>query len=171
MPVSRDTPERRDVTDEFTVSDGLRRLTLAGGQPHEWTATLQSEGLCAGALVENGPVNLTGLTIADLFAELSESWRGWDGERVWSSNEGTLELTAAHDGVGHITLRVVLRHVSAAPWEIGATLILEAGALAALAREAARFDRAQAEVDGRSPNRTVRREYLRGWDAEGRPLP
>ena len=107
------------------LGDGPHQLTLAGEHPYVWVATVEAGGLHAQAHVENGPVHLTGLTIADLFSELAEHWRGWDGNRVWSNNEGSLQLTATHDGLGNVELEVLLTPLSD-PWTATAILELEA---------------------------------------------
>jgi hypothetical protein len=42
--------------------------------------------------------------LADFLSELAGSWRGWEGERKWTSLEGDIELTATHDGRGLVAL-------------------------------------------------------------------
>lgn len=140
---------------------GSNHLELADAGDYAWLATLELDGLRAEAYVENGPTNLTGLTIADLLAHMAEHWRGWQGARVWANNEQTLQLSATHDGTGHVALTVLLRRLSDPEWEITAALGLEAGMLAIVARGAAAFDREQGSRDGRAEDRIVRDEYLR----------
>lgn len=73
------------------------------------------------------------------FAELAESWRGWDGEKDWESVESHIALTATADRLGHVSLRVILRDPFApAAWRAEATLLIEAGQLEALAASAGR---------------------------------
>lgn len=127
----------------------LRALELAAAEPYRWQATLHQDGMLAAALVENGPHYMTGATIADLFADLAEHWRGWSGEKVWENNEGTLRLAAVHDGAGHIQIEVHLTKYAHQEWAVTGSVGAEAGALSELARQASAFDRAQAGTDGR----------------------
>ena len=79
--------------------------------------------------------------LARYFASLASDWRGWTGERAWQAVDGTLRFTATHDGLGHIALQVHLHEgVWLDAWQARATLNLEAGALDALAADAARFE-------------------------------
>jgi len=79
--------------------------------------------------------------LAPYFASLAADWRGWTGERTWKAVDGTLCFTATHDGLGHIALQVELREgVWLDAWQARATLNLEAGALDAVAADAARFE-------------------------------
>jgi hypothetical protein len=75
------------------------------------------------------------------FVDLAAAWRGWVGEKHWEALG--LRLAARHDGLGHVTLDVTLQHDYAAvdPWQVRATLQLDAGALDRLALEARALDR------------------------------
>jgi hypothetical protein len=131
-------------------NDGTQ-LSLEADEPYRWLATLNLEGATGAAHVENGPHYRTGATIADLFAQMADCWRGWTGVKEWENNEGTLTLCATHNGLGHISIEVVLRNYAHREWELVGTLTVDAGALEHLARAAAEFDRAQAATDGRYP--------------------
>lgn len=76
--------------------------------------------------------------LAEYFEALAEDWRGWAGERRWESLEGDVELVAAHDGRGTITLHVSLRTEAFAQhrWNASAGLLLDAGGLDHIARRA-----------------------------------
>ena len=67
------------------------------------------------------------------------------GSRDWASLEGRFDLTATHDGLGHIPVRVRLR---SGPydddWRLEGVIWLEAGGLDTVARAAARFEAAKA---------------------------
>lgn len=77
---------------------------------------------------------------ASLFAQMAESWTGWQGEMVWESAEDELRLRCAGDRAGHVTIRVALRSgPTEGDWEVGATIMAEAGQLPELARRAAEF--------------------------------
>jgi hypothetical protein len=124
-------------------------LELEAAEPYRWLATLRLDGLLASAAVENGPNLITGATIADLFEDLAEHWRGWSGQKVWENNEHTLRLAATHDGLGHVEIEVHLTRYAHAEWEASGSIMLDAGDLRGLARRASAFDRAQADTDGR----------------------
>lgn len=83
--------------------------------------------------------------VGDFFAELAATWRGWEGERTWRSLEGEVRFGATHDKLGTVTLTVGLRsdvYVSTGPghiWSASGLLILDAGGLDGLARQASRL--------------------------------
>lgn len=72
------------------------------------------------------------------FASLAADWRGWRDTRSWSSLEGDVELSATHNGRGTISVRTYLRTEAAAHhrWNCCSELLLDAGALDRVAREA-----------------------------------
>jgi hypothetical protein len=82
-------------------------------------------------------------SLAEYFGEIAASWRGWEGDRSWVSLEGELRLAAVHDKLGTITLTAELRsnqYYSPGEgyiWRVRGLLLLDAGALDALARQAA----------------------------------
>jgi len=81
---------------------------------------------------------------SDLLSQLASSWSGWTGKKSWGSMEGELSIDATSDRTGHVTLAARLTapwtgHVEAAPWSVEARIFLEAGQLAAVAREAEAF--------------------------------
>jgi hypothetical protein len=65
------------------------------------------------------------------FADLAAHWRGWDGQLSWRDADAQLGLDATHDGIGHITLRVLVspQPRGLGPWETHADLTLEPGEL------------------------------------------
>jgi hypothetical protein len=79
--------------------------------------------------------------LAEYFEGLAVDWRGWSGERRWESLEGDVQLLAVHDGLGTITLRASLRTEAFAQhrWTASAELLLDAGGLDRLARQARRL--------------------------------
>ena len=99
-----------------------------------WIAELRCGSLRA--LLRFYDLGIRGL--AAFFEALAADWRGWSGEREWSSLEGDVELSAVHDGRGTITLTTCLRTETAAHhrWSGCAELLLDAGALDRIAREA-----------------------------------
>ena len=78
--------------------------------------------------------------ITDYFDDLAKSWRGWTGEKCWSSLENELTFRATADSVGHITLAFELRlGPYATDWTVSGTVALEAGQLERIASEAENF--------------------------------
>lgn len=64
--------------------------------------------------------------LAAFFDEMASSWRGWVGEREFSSLEGELEITATHDG--HVRMSVRLSQSSGpGEWTVDAKLTIDAG--------------------------------------------
>lgn len=47
--------------------------------------------------------------LGEFFAGLAADWRGWRNDLTWTSLEGDVELAAARDGLGIITVTVQLR--------------------------------------------------------------
>ena len=78
--------------------------------------------------------------LAEMFAEMAASWRGWSGKKTWSSLEGELHLSAEADRTGHIALTVELREGAPPVWAVTLLLIVEAGQLDALAGAARAFE-------------------------------
>jgi hypothetical protein len=115
------------------------RLVIDPDRPDYWTATLECSGLRACHSFYE--INIDSL--AQFLSGLASSWRGWEGERTWTSLESDVELTASHDGRGTVALVVTLRNDifdarSERGWSAKALLTLDAGtALDQLAREAA----------------------------------
>jgi hypothetical protein len=99
-----------------------------------WNATLSCGSLHASLRFYE--LSLGGL--AEYFEGLAYDWRGWEGERRWASLEDDVELVATHDGLGTIALVVQLRTEAFAQhrWSASAELLLDAGGLDRLAREA-----------------------------------
>lgn len=60
-------------------------------------------------------------------ADLAEAWKGWGGEKEYASLEGQLSISAIHDGLGTVTLRVRLRQQWPPEWSAEATLELGPG--------------------------------------------
>jgi Family of unknown function (DUF6228) len=65
---------------------------------------------------------------AAYFQLLADNWKGWDGDRSWSSLEGQLNIDARHDGKGLIICEVTVGSVIAPTWSLTATLTFGAGA-------------------------------------------
>ena len=101
-----------------------------------WHALLMGTGLNASAVCPEAGWEPE--TLADYLADLSERWRGWDGERTWRSEDAELQLTAIHDKRNTVRLRVVIEHASEI-WHCDAELELEPGVLEQLAADVRRL--------------------------------
>lgn len=115
---------------------GQLRLAFDDEQSGGLTATLVGTDLHASQVVRDDGDRFSQL--AAFFSDLVASWRGWDGDRTWSSAEGELDLTARHTG-SHVVLRVDLRHISTgrgAGWVTSLDLVLDAGSQLNTASEA-----------------------------------
>jgi hypothetical protein len=73
--------------------------------------------------------------LALFFEALADSWRGWEGERTFSSLEGEFAITARHDG--HVRLAIRLRRVDGPGlWTLHADVTVDPGEdMAAAARD------------------------------------
>ena len=77
-----------------------------GGSVVTIDAILQTDGLTAQHVVVHHYAK--GFDdLIEFFDRLAEDWRGFTGERTFTSLEGDLALAARHDG--HVQLRVTLR--------------------------------------------------------------
>jgi hypothetical protein len=80
--------------------------------------------------------------LSNYFDDLARSWRGWPGTKDWSDNWGLCQLSATHDGVGHVNLAVKAAQSSwKVPgwWEAEAILQIEPGSLPDTALRVRRF--------------------------------
>jgi hypothetical protein len=78
--------------------------------------------------------------LADYFAGLAANWKGWSGQREWTSFERDLKLSAQSHHTGHIDLHVNLNHGAPPYWELQFGIALEAGELERLSVEAREFE-------------------------------
>jgi hypothetical protein len=66
------------------------------------------------------------------FREIAEAWRGWSGTKEWRDDGGTLSLSASHDGVGLVSLRVTLSSLpydKPGEWQLRLDVPLEPGSI------------------------------------------
>ena len=47
--------------------------------------------------------------LAQYFSDLAAHWKGWNGEKKWSSLEGEFTLSCNSDGCGHVAMEVLLK--------------------------------------------------------------
>jgi hypothetical protein len=123
---------------------GTRSLVIRSDDTREpadyWSAELHGESVSAHRrFYAHGHLGL-----GDFFESLAHDWRGWRGEKIWTALEGDVSLTASHDGAGHVALSVELRAEPSTTrdpdWMARVVLLLEAGSLDALVRQARGLD-------------------------------
>jgi hypothetical protein len=128
----------RSAKDDTTLSlrdDAKRRLPDSDG-PEYFEVHVSAPNLSARRQV----YGYIGTGLPELFESLAQNWRGWDGEKVWSSLEGEFSLSATADRLGHVRLGYRLcGDVGGQTWELKGLLVLEAGQLDAIAREMRAF--------------------------------
>lgn len=86
-------------------------LALSGDRYGGLVATLVGHGIEASHAIEAHYADDGYGDLVEFFDGLERSWRGWDGDRSWSSLAGELSITAHHTG-SHVVLRVELRHMT-----------------------------------------------------------
>ena len=80
--------------------------------------------------------------LVDLFESISLDWRGWQGDRSWSSIEGEFRIAASTTKAGKITLAIELANNDGEDdWRLSVPIFTEAGQLERIAREIAAFFR------------------------------
>lgn len=127
------------VTLAFTIQstaskDSLRIWPVKRG---EWRAELDLTDLRAEARVYERHSG-DDLHLDEFFADLGQSWKGWEGARTWEALG--MSMSATHDGLGNVTLRVTLQRGYGEQWSADASLRVGAGTLDDLSREARRLD-------------------------------
>lgn len=55
--------------------------------------------------------------LASYFLDLEESWKGWNGEKSWSSLGHDLALAATSDGHGHCRFHITVRDGAIQTWQ------------------------------------------------------
>lgn len=79
-----------------------------------------------------------GHNLPKFFDDLAYIWKGWDGQKKWSSLEGEFELSCEHDEIGHIatTAKICSRGES---WTGQISFNLPPGELEEIAKSINRF--------------------------------
>jgi hypothetical protein len=125
-----------DVGVEISVGDLGCRFVFAGPAFEEHISVrLENRFVQAGDALVLDP------SLPAFFSELHELWRGWDGERDWSSVTGNCTLSARHDRVGHVSLTMKLHDwgmTDQAPrnggdWTASLAVVVEPSSLASIA--------------------------------------
>ncbi|MBA2733704.1 MAG: hypothetical protein H0U54_12520 [Acidobacteria bacterium] len=69
--------------------------------------------------------NPCGSGLEQFFEDLAANWKGWNGEKKWTSLEGELSLVCTTDSVGHISIEVTLFD----GWNVRNVFYVDAGQL------------------------------------------
>lgn len=118
-------------------ADSAGRLTFSDTEGDYFTAAYDSPDLRVSKRV-------WGYTdcelLVDLFRSMALDWKGWDGERRWSSVEGEFTVAGTSDRLGHIKLALrFVQFEGREPWKAEPVLNVEAGQLDAIAENVRRF--------------------------------
>ena len=118
---------------------GDTSLTLSDFHPEYQSADADSFLVSVASGSWRGEVRASSFMASDLgdfFHGLALSWRGWEGERNWSTLEGEFTLCATSDRLRHIRLAFALSQPSIdLGWELKGALELEAGMLESAAKQ------------------------------------
>jgi hypothetical protein len=114
---------------EFSEREGLR---LTDGSEH-FRVAIRSLNLSASIQVYAW--NPFGSGLEQFFEDIAASWRGWDGEKKWTSLEGELSLVCTTDKLGHIAIEATLYD----GWNVRNVFYVEAGQLEQLALDIRKF--------------------------------
>ncbi len=72
------------------------------------------------------------------FEDLAKNWKGFDGEKEWSSLEGEFSLVCTSDNLGHFALEATIRNIEDTRCA-RKTIYIEAGQLEKIILEARKF--------------------------------
>jgi hypothetical protein len=99
---------------------------------------VRSAGLVASGWADLESWNGGARALVDYFTDLAENWRGWTGAKEWRDAGATLALSATHDGIGGIVVRVDLRtlpYEAPGSWGTVAMVPLEPGEMERVAMD------------------------------------
>lgn len=120
-----------------TVSSAVLRLSLL--DPNYLSVEFRSAGIQFSKVVY---FYADGEGLHRFFRGLANAWRGWEGAKEWSAIENDLQMSAEHDGIGHITLSIRLESDSGGRhyehWHAQREIELVAGELEKIADDAER---------------------------------
>ncbi len=69
------------------------------------------------------------------FEYIAKCWKGWNGEKKWTSLEGELRLICTTDSLGHVSIEATLFD----GWSVRNTFYVDAGQLEQLASDIKKF--------------------------------
>jgi hypothetical protein len=114
---------------ELSEREGLRRTD---GSEY-FRVAIRSHNLSASIQVYAW--NPFGSRLEQFFEDVAANWRGWDGEKKWTSLEGELSLVCTSDSLGHIAIEVTLYD----GWSVRHVFYVDAGQLEQLASDIKNF--------------------------------
>lgn len=78
------------------------------------------------------------VNLVRFFEDLAENWKGFDGEKKWSSLEGEFGLDCTSDNLGHFALEATIRNNEDTRYA-RKTIFIESGQLENISLEAKDF--------------------------------
>ncbi len=134
--------ELSHMAENWTLKgSGPEALTIeTGNEAGTWHAELRQQEAVAQARIYHRWSG-DSLELDTYFGQLAQQWRGWEGAVEWGGE--CLTLGATHDGLGHVTVTVVLHGEADRDfdrWEFRGFVKVDAGSLDAIARDAAVLD-------------------------------
>lgn len=118
---------------QLLEQEGLR---LAEGAEY-YRVTLKAKDIIVSAKVYAfEPYN----NLSQFFNDLAAHWRGWNGEKQWSSLEGEFTLKCESDSCGHVSMDVVLKSgLYEDDWSVQTGISIDAGQLEEIAANVKQF--------------------------------
>jgi hypothetical protein len=116
---------------EFSEKEGLRR---SDGSEY-FRVTIRSQHMWAYTQVY--VYDAFDYDLPRFFGELAENWKGFAGERVWTSLEGEFKIVCTSDSLGHFALKSIIEN-DMETCSIN-TIYVEAGQLEEIASEVEKF--------------------------------
>jgi hypothetical protein len=95
------------------------------GWLEKYRLRLTSDDLNAVTRVDNA---LYRVMLPEFFTQLSNNWKGREGEKSWSALEDEYRIEASTSETGHVTLKVTV-NLHQYQWRANAEIIVEAGQL------------------------------------------
>jgi Family of unknown function (DUF6228) len=117
---------------EFSEKEGL---SLSAGREY-FRATIRSKYLTS--FTDVYAFDPFDSNLVRFFEDLARNWKGFDGEKEWSSLEGELSLICTSDNLGHFALEATLRNNEDTRYA-RKTFFIESGQLEKIAQEARIF--------------------------------
>jgi len=125
---------------ELSEREGLRRTD--GGE--YFRVTIKGHGLIASSQVYAFEPNCG---MEQFFEDIAASWRGWKGEKKWSSLEGELSLVCTSDSLGHIAVEATLNSgLGEDGWSVRNVFYFDAGQLEQIASDVKKFFALEAAI-------------------------
>ena len=118
----------------FEIASAILTLRLVKATPETYVARL----IAAEVQAEAPIYHYGGDFLGEFLSALARDWRGWDGERTWSSLEGTLTLRASMSRTGQVLFAVAINE-RAGTWRVSGDIRVENGHLNAISERAEKF--------------------------------